>query len=178
MNPSWRQEGTVALFLVALALVGWLIGGHLFLWLFGVSFVYLCWHLLNLYRLDAWLRRGRQLATPASLGGWGELFNHFYSLRRPDRERKRRIAFLLREFRDSPSAMPDAVVLLDSLWEIMWFNSAAERLLGLRQNQDLRRRIGNLIRHPDFVGYLRHGVFDEPVDIPAPASPGVRISLR
>ena len=178
MNPSWRQEATVALFLVALALVGWLIGGHLFLWLFGVSFVYLCWHLLNLYRLDAWLRRGRQLATPASLGVWGELFNHFYRLRRRDRERKRRIAFLLREFRDSTSAMPDAVVLLDSLWEIMWFNSAAERLLGLRQNQDLRRRIGNLIRHPDFVGYLRHGVFDEPVDIPAPASPGVRISLR
>ena len=178
MNPSWRQEATVALFLVVLALVAWLIFGHLFAWLFFATFVYLCWHLLNLYRLDAWLRRGRQLTTPASLGVWGELFNHFYRLRRRDRERKRRIAFLLREFRDSTSAMPDAVVLLDSLWEIMWFNSAAERLLGLRPNQDLRRRIGNLIRHPDFVGYLRHGVFDEPVDIPAPASPGVRISLR
>lgn len=178
MNPSWRQEATVALFLVVMALVAWLVVGHLFAWLFVASFVYLCWHLLNLYRLDSWLRRGRQLTTPASLGVWGELFNHFYRLRRRDRERKRRIAFLLREFRDSTSAMPDAVVLLDSLWEIMWFNSAAERLLGLRQNQDLRRRIGNLIRHPDFVGYLRHGVFDEPVDIPAPASPGVRISLR
>ena len=178
MNPSWRQEASIALFLVVLALVAWLGVGHLFVWLFVASFVYLCWHLFNLYRLDRWLRRGRQLFTPASLGVWGELFNQFYRLRRRDRERKRRIAFLLREFRDSTSAMPDAVVLLDSLWEIMWFNAAAERLLGLRPRQDLRRRIGNLIRHPDFVGYLRHGVFDEPVDIPAPASPGVRISLR
>lgn len=178
MNPSWRQEATVALFLALLAVVGWIAFYHLFAWLFAATFVYLVWHVINLYRLDAWLRRGRQLATPASLGVWGELFNHFYRLRRRDRERKRRIAFLLREFRDSTSAMPDAVVLLDSLWEIMWFNAAAQRLLGLRPGQDLRRRIGNLIRHPDFIGYLRHGVFDEPVDIPAPAAPGVRIQLR
>jgi two-component system phosphate regulon sensor histidine kinase PhoR len=178
MNPSWRQEATVALFLGLMAVVGWIFFHHLFAWLFAATFVYLVWHIVNLYRLDAWLRRGRQLATPASLGVWGELFNHFYRLRRRDRERKRRIAFLLREFRDSTSAMPDAVVLLDSLWEIMWFNDAAHRLLGLRPGQDLRRRIGNLIRHPDFVGYLRHGVFDEPVDIPAPAAPGVRIQLR
>ena len=178
MNPSWRQEATVALFLGLMAVVGWIFFYHLFAWLFAATFIYLVWHIVNLYRLDAWLRRGRQLATPASLGVWGELFNHFYRLRRRDRERKRRIAFLLREFRDSTSAMPDAVVLLDSLWEIMWFNVAAERLLGLRPGQDLRRRIGNLIRHPDFVGYLRHGVFDEPVDIPAPAAPGLRIQLR
>jgi two-component system phosphate regulon sensor histidine kinase PhoR len=178
MNPSWRQEATVGLFLTLMAVVGWIVFRHLFAWLFAATFVYLVWHIVNLYRLDAWLRRGRQLTTPASLGVWGELFNHFYRLRRRDRERKRRIAFLLREFRDSTSAMPDAVVLLDSLWEIMWFNDAAQRLLGLRPGQDLRRRIGNLIRHPDFVGYLRHGVFDEPVDIPAPAAPGVRIQLR
>ena len=178
MNPSWRQEATVALALFVTALIGWLIFHHLFAWLFAATFVYLCWHILNLYRLDAWIRRGRQLLTPASLGVWGELFNGFYRMRRRDRERKRRIARLLREFRNSTAAMPDGVVLLDSLWEIIWFNDAAERLLGLRPGQDLQRRIGNLIRHPDFVGYLRHGVFEEPVDIPAPAAPGVRVSLR
>ena len=178
MNPSWRQEASVALLLFVTAVIGWLVFQHLFAWLFAATFVYLCWHVLNLYRLDAWIRRGRQLMTPSSLGVWGELFNGFYRMRRRDRERKRRIARLLREFRNSTSAMPDGVVLLDSLWEIIWFNDAAERLLGLRPGQDLQRRIGNLIRHPDFVGYLRHGVFEEPVDIPAPASPGVRVSLR
>lgn len=178
MNPSWRQEATVALFLVLMALVGYFIFRHLFAWLFAATFVYLVWHVINLYRLDQWLRRGRQLSTPASRGVWGELFNHFYRLRRRDRERKRRIASLLREFRNSTAAMPDGIVLLDALWEIIWFNDSAERLLGLRPGQDLRRRIGNLIRHPDFVGYLRHGNFDEPVDIPAPAAPGVRVALH
>ena len=166
------------LFLLLLAIIGGLVFRHTFAWLFASAFIYLVWHLANLYRLDNWLRRGRQFATPSSLGVWGEIFNHFYRLRRRDRERKRRIAYLLREFRNSTSAMPDAIVLLDALWEIIWFNDAAERLLGLRPGQDLRRRIGNLIRHPDFVGYLRHGSYEEPVDIPAPASPGVRISLR
>jgi two-component system phosphate regulon sensor histidine kinase PhoR len=178
MNPSWRQEATVAVFLVLMALVGYFIFHHLFAWLFAATFVYLVWHVINLYRLDRWLRRGRQLSTPASRGVWGELFNQFYRLRRRDRERKRRIAYLLREFRNSTSAMPDGVVLLDALWEIIWFNDAAERLLGLRPGQDLRRRIGNLIRHPDFVGYLRHGNFDEPIDIAAPAAPGVRVALH
>ena len=166
------------LFLLLLAVIGGLVFRHTFAWLFASTLVYLIWHLGNLYRLDNWLRRGRQFATPSSLGVWGELFNHFYRLRRRDRERKRRIAYLLREFRNSTSAMPDAVVVVDALWEIIWFNDAASRLLGLRAGQDLGRRIGNLIRHPDFVGYLRHGDFEEPVDIPAPAAPGVRIALR
>jgi len=166
------------LFLLLLAVIGGLVFHHTFAWLFASTLVYLIWHLGNLYRLDNWLRRGRQFATPASLGVWGELFNHFYRLRRRDRERKRRIAYLLREFRNSTSAMPDAVVVVDALWEIIWFNDAASRLLGLRPGTDLGRRIGNLIRHPDFVGYLRHGDFEEPVDIPAPAAPGVRIALR
>ncbi|HEV2109935.1 MAG TPA: phosphate regulon sensor histidine kinase PhoR [Gammaproteobacteria bacterium] len=178
MNPGWRQEIMSFLFLLLLAIIGGLVFRHTFAWLFASAFVYLVWHLANLYRLNDWLRRGRQFATPSSLGVWGEIFNHFYRLRRRDRERKRRIAYLLREFRNSTSAMPDAVVVVDALWEIIWFNDAASRLLGLRPGQDLGRRIGNLIRHPDFVGYLRHGNFEEPVDIPAPAAPGVHIALR
>ena len=178
MNPGWRQEATTFVFLVLLAVIGGFVFGHPFVWLSGTMFAYLIWHVVNLYRLDQWIRRGRQFSTPASLGVWGEIFNHFYRLRRRDRERKRRIAYLLREFRNSTAAMPDGVVLLDSLWEIIWFNEAAGRLLGLHTGQDLRRRIGNLIRHPDFVGYLRHGNFEEPVTIPAPAAPGIRVSLR
>ena len=178
MNPSWRQEAMAFLLLMLLAVIGGFAFGWHFAWLSGAMLVYLCWHVFNLYRLDRWLRRGRQFSTPSSVGVWGELFNHFYRLRRRDRERKRRIAYLLREFRNSTAAMPDGVVLLDSLWEIIWFNESAGHLLGLRPGQDLRRRIGNLIRHPDFIGYIRHGNFDEPVTIPAPAAPGVKVSLR
>ena len=92
MNPGWRQEVMSFLFLLLLAIIGGLVFRHTFAWLFASAFVYLVWHLANLYRLDNWLRRGRQFATPSSLGVWGEIFNHFYRLRRRDRERKRRIA--------------------------------------------------------------------------------------
>lgn len=178
MNPGWRQDILTFLFLFLLAIILGMVFGHTFVWLFGLAGVYLVWHVFNLYRLDQWLRRGRQFATPSSLGVWGEIFNHFYRLRRRDRERKRRIAYLLREFRNSTAAMPDGVVVLDALWEIIWFNDAASRLLGLRPGQDLGRRIGNLIRHPDFIGYLRHANFEEPLDIPAPAAAGLRIAVR
>ena len=178
MNRSWRQEILVVLCLGLAAVACDVLTGRLYIWLLWAAVVYLVWHMLNLYRLDRWLQRGRQFVTPNSVGVWGEIFNHFYRLRRRDRERKRRIAYLLREFRNSTAAMPDGIVLLDSLWEILWFNDAASHLLGLRPGQDLRRRVGNLIRHPDFVGYLRHGVFDEPLEIPAPSGSGARVQLR
>lgn len=178
MNRSWRQELLVMMCLGLVAVLGDILTGGPSIWLLAAALLYLVWHVINLYRLDRWLQRGRQFVTPNSLGVWGEIFNHFYRLRRRDRERKRRIAYLLREFRNSTAAMPDGIVLLDSLWEILWFNEAAGRLLGLRHGQDLRRRIGNLIRHPDFIGYLRHGAFDEPLEIPSPTGSGVRLALR
>ncbi|HEV2211993.1 MAG TPA: phosphate regulon sensor protein PhoR, partial [Gammaproteobacteria bacterium] len=178
MNRSWRQELLVVLCLGLAAVLCDIFSGRLYIWLLFAALCYLVWHMINLYRLDRWLQRGRQFLTPNSLGVWGEIFNHFYRLRRRDRERKRRIAYLLREFRNSTAAMPDGILLLDSLWEILWFNEAASRLLGLRPGQDLRRRIGNLIRHPDFIGYLRHGLYDEPLEIPSPTGAGVRLALR
>lgn len=167
MGRGWRRSlsGYAALALLALLIFGRF--GYPWLGLLCATLAYLVWHLANLYRLERWLRKGRQFNTPESLGVWGEVFQHFYRLRRRDRERKRRMARLLREFRNSTSAMPDGVVVLNRLGEIRWFNRSATRLLDLRVPQDVGQRIANLIRHPDFITYMRRGDYEEAVEIPS-----------
>ncbi|MGH8373521.1 MAG: phosphate regulon sensor histidine kinase PhoR [Gammaproteobacteria bacterium] len=178
MGHGWRQSllGYAGLLLIALMIAGHF--GYPWLGLFCATFIYLVWHLVNLYRLERWLRKGRQFNTPESIGVWGDVFQYFYRLRRRDRERKRRMARLLREFRDSTGAMPDGVVVLNRLGEIRWFNRAAARLLDLRVPQDVGQRIANLIRHPDFIRYVKRGDYEEAVEISSELGGDLRLTLQ
>lgn len=139
---------------------------------------YLVWNLVQLYRLERWLRSRRADDPPDAPGLWGEIFDHYYRLQKRNRRRKSRIARLFREFRESTSAMPDGAVVLDRSWRIVWTNAAAEEMLGLKRTMDLGQRAGNLIRHPAFVRYLSQGNFEHPVEIDAPDEPGRRLSLH
>lgn len=57
-------------------------------------------------------------------------------------------------WREALSAIDAAVVILDAERAIDWFNPAATRLLGLRQPEDLGRRIGNLLRFPGLIDFI------------------------
>lgn len=174
----WASEITRAvLFALAAMLAGWLFG-HPLTFLLVATLLYLAYQLRNLRRLEYWLRDGHYGSVPDMPGVWGDIFYHIHRMWRRDRKRKRRLADLLKEFRSSTAAMPDGTVVLNRLWEIEWFNDAARRLLGLRQPQDIGQRIGNLLRHPDFIQYLSRGEYDEPVQIPAPGNDQQRLSLK
>jgi two-component system phosphate regulon sensor histidine kinase PhoR len=75
-------------------------------------------------------------------------------IRAKSRNRKRAYHRLLREVSESTGALSDAGIILNPEKEILWFNTAATRLLGLDPARDIGNRIDNFIRHPDFVHYL------------------------
>ncbi|MGD8378595.1 MAG: phosphate regulon sensor histidine kinase PhoR [Gammaproteobacteria bacterium] len=177
MNSVWLRE---LLRLAGLLLVAALLGlviGRIGLWLFAVVAVYLGWFLIEVRRLERWLSDGFRVYPPESRGIWGEVFQQLFRIQRQARQRKRRIANLLREFRASTEAMPDGTVVLDRNWQIRWFNGAAQRLLGLHGQRDVGQRIGNLVRHPDFIRYLSSGRFAEGVQIDAPNDETRRLSM-
>ncbi|MGH8280519.1 MAG: phosphate regulon sensor histidine kinase PhoR [Gammaproteobacteria bacterium] len=173
----WLEYLCVAVLVAAALIVGWLTG-HMGITLFIAALLYLGWNLLNLYRLNRWLTRNRRFDVPHVWGFWGGIFEQFYRLRRRDRDRKRRVAQLLREIRDTSAAMPDGLVILDRNGEIRWLNAAAGRLLQLRVLQDIGQRLRNLVRHPDFIHYLTRGDFREPVTLEAPFTRGQHLSLQ
>lgn len=178
MPAIWKRELVrVALWLLGAFIAGALVGRTGFVLLLAAG-AYAGWHVYWLYRLHDWLTRHRREPPPEAPGAWGEVFQLLYRRYRRNQKRKQRIARLLRAFGDSTDAMPDGTVVLNSQWQIRWFNEAAGRLLGLTRQQDVGQHVGNLVRHPAVIRYLAGGDFRDAVEIASPADAERRVSLR
>jgi two-component system phosphate regulon sensor histidine kinase PhoR len=165
------NSGTTAFVYVALrvlaalaagAAVGWF-AGAVWLGVSGALALYLAWNLWQLRELSFWLQHRSVADPPDALGLWGDVVAQVVRLHRRKRFHKERLTRLFRELRRSTAAMPDGVVMLDPQGEIVWFNRKAGELLDLSRRADLGLRIDNLVRHPDFVRYLRGGQYSLPV---------------
>jgi two-component system, OmpR family, phosphate regulon sensor histidine kinase PhoR len=163
--------------LIAGLCVGLLIG-PVWLWILAAASLYLAWQLLNLYRLDRWLRLRSQLDPPNIGGIWGDIIGQVVRLHRRKQFHKQRLVQLFRELRRSTAALPDGVIILSSQNEIVWFNRQAARLLGLRRPVDIGLRIDNLIRSPEFVHYLHGDDFALPLIIRPPVQSDLYLALQ
>jgi two-component system, OmpR family, phosphate regulon sensor histidine kinase PhoR len=155
-----------------------LLVGPIWLWLLAAACLYLAWQLLNLYRLDRWLRLRSQLNPPNIGGIWGDVIGQVVRLHRRKQFHKQRLVQLFRELRRSTAALPDGVIILSSQHEIVWFNRQAARLLGLKRPVDLGLRIDNLIRTPEFVHYLHGDDFAMPLIIRPPVQTDLYLALQ
>jgi len=166
MNPSGTAVVYVALRLLVTvtlgAAVGWFVGS-IWLGICGALLLYLGWNLWQLRALAAWLQNRSVADPPGGMGLWSDVVAQVVRLHRRKRFHKERLTRLFRELRRSTAAMPDGVVMLDPQGEIVWFNRKAAELLDLSRRADLGLRIDNLVRHPDFVRYLRSGQYSLPL---------------
>ena len=167
--------------LAGILLLGLCVGlliGPIWLWALGAAVLYLGWQLLNLYRLDRWLRLRSQIDPPAIGGIWGDIIGQVVRLHRRKNYHKQRLVQLYRELRHSTAALPDGVIILSKQREIVWFNRQAARLLGLRRPSDVGLRIDNLIRSPEFAHYLHSDDFATPLVIRPPVQLDCYLSLQ
>lgn len=176
-RAAWFVLARVGATLLAGALLGWLLGSvfaGMALALAGM----LAWQLLNLYWLDSWLRDRSRQDPPDSPGIWGDVVSRVVRLHRRKRFHKQRLLEVFRELRRSTAAMPDGVLILNSRWEILWFNRTAGRLLGLRRPADLGMRLVNLLRDPALVRYLDGQDYDEPLVLARGSESRLHLSLQ
>ncbi|NRQ43291.1 phosphate regulon sensor histidine kinase PhoR [Rheinheimera sp. YQF-2] len=157
------------LFYCFIALVG-LISNSLLLALLIFTIALLLWHYHHLFLMDKWLWRDRKLSPPISEGIWGHLFEGIYYLQRRDRRKRRELRNVVRRFRDGAEALPEAVVVMHRDWSIIWSNKLAQILVGLHWPGDEGQRLDNLIRHPDFLQYLKTAKFELPIELPSPVN--------
>ena len=178
LNPwpaYWRR--TLLLWTLAL-LFGWF-SGTLLWTLLILALGLLLWDVYNLRRLEHWLRLTRKLDPPISSGLWGEVFDGLHRMRQRSRERDKRRRGLVRAYRDSIKAMPDGTVVLRGDYQIEWCNQAARRLLGLQWPRDEGRRISNIVRHPEFVGFLQQSAREaRMINLPSPVDDRIWLEIR
>ena len=177
-----RNPWPVAIFrlvtvLVVCGLAGWA-GGYPVVGLLVGTAGYLGWQMRNLVRLERWLRKGRRIHPPQSQGLWEVIFDNLYRLQRRHRVRRQRLATLLRRFKESANAMPDATVVLRGQGEMQWWNQSATRYLGLRWPQDEGQRVANLLRHPDFAAFLQEADYRRAIKVPSPVDERIVLEVR
>jgi two-component system phosphate regulon sensor histidine kinase PhoR len=177
LPARWVSALTRLALWLGLAVVLGAVFGGLAWWLVGAMALYLVYTLNRLYRLDQVLQGGRRYALAETHGLWAELFAGVDSFKLKAKRRKKKYNRLLREIRESTGALHDAGIILNPEREIVWFNKAAGRLLGLEWTKDIGQRIDNLIRHPDFIAYLDGGD-REPVTIPSPIDSEGRLAVQ
>lgn len=149
--------------------------------LVGVTLVlalYLLVYLRRLSKLQAWVYQPKRYQLPDTSGVWGDVFYRLLDTQRRNRRKRKRLTAMLAEFRSSTEALPDGAVVLSERGEIMWFNLAAQTLLGLRSPQDVGLRIVNLIRYPEFADYVEAEIFNGEVEAPSPLTRERTLSLQ
>ncbi len=140
-----------------LLFIGGLIGaliGHFWPMMTLVLTGYLVWHLGNIYRLHRWLRSNRRFEPTEGYGIWAEIFHVMRKRQQESSQRRGRLSRIVREFREATAALPDAIVVTDAQFNIVWCNVGASRLLGLKRNKDLGQPLTNLVRDPTMVQWL------------------------
>ncbi|MEZ5563276.1 MAG: phosphate regulon sensor histidine kinase PhoR [Gammaproteobacteria bacterium] len=163
--------------LIAGALIG-LIYDRPALGMLIVALGALAWHLYNLYRLERWLTTGSIADIPDGEGVWPPVFAKIQFIKTKAKRRGKRFRRLVKELRASTEAFPDGGVILNAQHEILNYNLAARVLLDLKLRGDRGQRIENLLRHPEFIAYLRSPGDRPAVEIPSPTGGDTWLSCR
>jgi len=157
--------------------VGWAFGSvaaGLALAFFGYS----CWMIYQLQQLDIWLQRGAKLASaPDTVGIVGNIEKLIFRRSSSNRERKARLKKIVGWYNQSASALPDATVVTNANYEIVWANEAAQAFLNIRGNRDSGQRIDNLVRDLEFQKYL-NDKHEEEIEIRSPVNDQITLAVR
>jgi two-component system, OmpR family, phosphate regulon sensor histidine kinase PhoR len=180
------QPATQAWWFAAGRLLGTVVLGLGIGWMFNSPWaglacalvIHLAWQLVNLFRLEWWLRHRSYADAPDAGGVWGEIIAQIVRLHRRKRFHKQRFVQLIRQLQRSTAALPNGVVILNGQREIIWFNRMAGRLLNLRRTADLGLRIENLLREPEFARYLAVQDYSNPVVIRPTTGEDCYLSLQ
>jgi two-component system phosphate regulon sensor histidine kinase PhoR len=170
------QLGALTGLLAGALLLGWWFGGTGW-WLTGALTIYVADTLRHLYALDRVLEGHKRVPLFETRGFWAEVLARIDKLRAKARNRKKKYHRLLREVRESTGALSDGGIILNADREILWFNPAAARLLGLKAATDIGNRIDNLLRHPGFAAYLA-APKAEGISMPSPKVDGGWLTVQ
>lgn len=178
LGKAWQQE------IAGITTIGILLGllgvwtGYFWDIIIAAFFLYLAWHLYQLTRLTLWLHNPKRYSRPSLLGLWRTTIELVEGLRGRGKKRKRKLRRLLSGFHESTNALPDATVVLDNKGQVEWWNSVAERLLGLVRKRDKGANISELVRDPVFHDYLNNEAYHQSLQMPAPIDDRINLEVR
>lgn len=158
-------------------LLGWLTG-ELAWMLVTVLTIYLVWSVWQAVRLYDWLyENDKHRDVPESFGLWGDLFDGLYKVQKQNQKARQRLKSMIDRVRNSTNALKEAVVMTNEKGEIEWWNDAAGRLLGFREENDEGQLVTNLIRDPSFRQYYESKDYEDALELSSPLDPHLMLRV-
>ncbi|MDD9895984.1 MAG: phosphate regulon sensor protein PhoR, partial [Gammaproteobacteria bacterium] len=168
---SWRTElNRVLIILGITGIIGSLMGELLLVWLLTLA-VFVVINLYQLRRLNKWLLNTtaeNKLDAPQSLGLWGDIFDSIHRIQKQERKASKVLEQIIDKAQESSAALEMAVIMINKQGNLDWWNSASEKLLGLKYPQDRNQSVTNLIRDPRFTEYFHSENYEETLKLEAP----------
>jgi two-component system phosphate regulon sensor histidine kinase PhoR len=140
--------------------------------------LYLAGHIYWLHKLYRWLHKPVLNHIPNGAGIWEDIFAMLYQEQRKHSRSQSQLSTALERFRHATSALPDAVVVLNTQNEIEWFNEPAEQKLGLNKQHDENQPINYLVRNGDFLSYLQSDDYSSPIKLKSWRNPDVTLEIQ
>ena len=179
-QPHLSQEKTRLVLIGIFGLViGW-VSGSIWMGLAITFFFYSCWLIYQARQVDVWLQKGaHRNAAPDTDGVVGNIEKLIFRRKQSDKARKARMIKILGWYNRSAAALPDATVVTNNNYEIIWANDAARTYLGIRGTRDAGQRIDNLVRDTDFQKYIKDNDTTDPeIEIKSPSNKNLSLSIR
>ena len=150
-----KQDLRLLAFLLLIAACVGIGLGYFWICIFSAFLIFFTLQLRSLYLVNEWISN-RPYDVPPNLHGiWGALLFNVYRAQRQERIVQAEMVGLIDRAQSSLVALAEAVVLIDELQQIEWWNPAAEKLLGI-QTLDRARNILTILRQPSFIEYFNH----------------------
>lgn len=165
LSPALRQ---VLKLNAGLALLALLLGLLFAAWAgWALLCVALMWqmgfHVRHFARLERWSQAPHVDPDLQGDGAWDALFGRLYQHEKAMGAQLARRDAELKLLMAAAQALTDGVVLLDSGGRILFCNSTAEHQLGLVAHSDRGQVLVNLVRQPEFIGYLEAADYSRPL---------------
>ena len=179
-QPHWSMEKIrIALLCVFGIAIGWVIS-NIWMGLAATFILYSCWLIYQARRVDLWLQKGAQRNNaPDADGVIGHIEQLIFRRKQSDKDRKKRLKTIVGWYNRSAAALPDATVVTNDRFEIVWANDAAHDYLGIRGTRDTGQRIDNLIRDLKFQRYVEE---NDPeaveIEMKSPANNRLTLTVR
>ena len=173
----WRRElSYLLLFITIAAVLSYFIGYfmHMVVLILSIAVI---WQAVLLSRLERWLSLGAGGKVPTASGVWGDIYYHFFRIKKLEKKRKKTLGKIIEQFRKSTDVLPDAAVVLGINDEIEWSNKLAKLVLGIKKT-DRGQRIDNLIRAPEFAELLKSRDEKKTLTIPSPLDRAIILQFR
>ena len=164
--------------LVFASIIG-LIFGHWVFTIAAVLFFVLLWFLFQIARLREWLEMGARIESRPNLSGASsQIVSRVCEIKKENDQQHENLKDLIHRFEAATSAMPDAMLIVNSQQMIEWTNPAAQKLLGINHDKDIGQQVGNIVRNPLMADYLSATNYSNPLEFSSPGSKENDLMLR